>query len=227
MWVGALALLALAATLAAPPSVATQCGSAYDDLQAKTFWFRSSDGVRLNGAELGRGRTGVVLANQHNDTLCSWLDYAQVLSRNGFRVLAFDFRNTGLSGRTARPRLDLDVAAASAELRRRGATRVFVVGASEGGYVAVDAGARLRPQPAGVVDISGPGDARKLHAPLLVITAESDPFLDAAGARKLVREAGSTSKRAAIFPGSWHGISLLTSAPYRARVSATLLAFLR
>jgi hypothetical protein len=71
-----------------------------------------SDSVAARGVLIGRGRAGVVLANQSDRNLCSWLPFARRLSRAGFRVLLFDYS-------TAEPQVD--VIAAAKELQRRGA----------------------------------------------------------------------------------------------------------
>jgi hypothetical protein len=48
-------------------------------------------GERLEAAVLGRGPTGVVLANESDLDLCAWLPFARTLSRQGVRVLLFDY----------------------------------------------------------------------------------------------------------------------------------------
>jgi pimeloyl-ACP methyl ester carboxylesterase len=53
--------------------------------------------VLLDGAALGSGKTGVVLAHESPADLCGWVPYARVLSHAGFRVLLFDHRGSGLS----------------------------------------------------------------------------------------------------------------------------------
>jgi hypothetical protein len=51
------------------PSLASRCGV---DVDAKVGWFRASDGVLLDGATLGSGPTGVVLAHEYPNDLCGW-----------------------------------------------------------------------------------------------------------------------------------------------------------
>lgn len=98
------------------------------------------DGVRLAAAELGGGPRGVVLLHQTDDGICGWFPYAGYLASRGFHVVAFDRRCTGNSscpsGEAAHHHA-ADVATAVADLRRRGATKVVVVGASLGGAVAI------------------------------------------------------------------------------------------
>jgi pimeloyl-ACP methyl ester carboxylesterase len=82
------------------PSIASRCGVHVD---AKVGWFRASDGVLLDGATLGGGPTGVVLAHEYPNDLCGWARYAGVLSRAGFRVLLIDHRHYGLSASPTDP----------------------------------------------------------------------------------------------------------------------------
>jgi dienelactone hydrolase len=77
------------------------------------------------------------------------------------------------------------------------------------------------------VGLDAIGSAPRLRAPLLVITANDDGFLDGASARRLVRAAGSARKRAVVVPGNDHGWDLLYASPDRARVLADVLAFVR
>jgi pimeloyl-ACP methyl ester carboxylesterase len=229
----------------AAPKLAEQCGDVYADSPSRSLWFRASDRVRLHGVVLGRGRAGVVLAHQYPADLCGWASYAGTLARNGFQVLLFDFRGFGESerpsGRRA-GRVELDVAAAAAELRRLGARSVILVGASFGGAAVLVAAPMLRPSPAGVVSLSGEADLRpilgssyplnalaavpRLRSPLLLLVARGDSYISVPGTRSLLRAAGTKQKRLVVFPAGYHGVELLT-APYGPRVHRLLLAFLR
>ncbi|HEV2918592.1 MAG TPA: alpha/beta fold hydrolase, partial [Actinomycetota bacterium] len=79
--------------------------------------------------------------------------------RAGLPALAFDFGGFGDSRPGSGPggRIDGDVAAATAQLRRRGADRVVLIGSSMGATAVLSAAARIRPPVAGVVSLSGPG----------------------------------------------------------------------
>jgi dienelactone hydrolase len=122
-------------------------------------------------------------------------------------------------------------------LRRRGASKVFLVGASFGGAAVLTAVAGM-PGVAGIVSLSGETDlpgsdlhalrvAPRLRAPLLVMTSTTDRYLSVPQARALVRAAGSKQKRLVVYPGSFHGWDLLYVAPYKAKASAALIGFLR
>ena len=226
------------------PALAARCHTRVD---AKVGWFRASDGVLLDGAALGRGPTGVVLAHESPADLCGWVPYAKVLSRAGFRVLLFDHRHFGLSESPTDPaksgRYTRDTAAAVDELKREGAKKVFLMGASFGGITSMVGGSRLGSKIAGVISVSGeaqlgntegPNDeldalaaVPKLHEPFLALNSRQDGIALASDARELVRRAGSAHKQLVLFPGGDHGWDMLDIAPYRARASAIVIHFLR
>ena len=126
--------------------------------------FRTVDRVRLIGVELGRGPNVVVLAHQGGGgapgNLCAWVPYARSLARAGYRVLVFDHRGFGSSGRPAKVsrylQVDLDVRAAVAVMRARGAKRIVLGGASLGGTAAIAAAAKIAPAVQGVFSIGSP-----------------------------------------------------------------------
>ena len=225
------------------PSLTKRCGQ---KAAATTFWFKASDGARLDGAMLGTGRTGVVLATEYPSDLCQWLPEALVLRARGLRVLMFDFRGYGLSPRPAKIAAEThyvgDVVGAARELRRRGATRVYLMGASLGATSSIVAATRIRPAVAGVVSLSGEADltpsfpgsglnavaaAPGLTMPVLYVAARDDgltPPADVARFRSALRRPGD---RVAVFPGAWHGWQLVYFAPYKVRVAALIRSFLR
>jgi pimeloyl-ACP methyl ester carboxylesterase len=238
------ALLAASVPAASsPPSLAARCGGS---VLGTPFWFKAADGARLDGALLGTGRTGVVLATEYPADLCGWVPEAAVLRRRGFRVFLFDFRGLGLSPTPAhaRARLDYvqDVLGAARELRARGASRVYLMGASLGATSSIVAAARIHPAVAGVVSLSGEADlsgvfpgsgldavaaARTLRVPVLFLAAKDDsltPPADVARMRAALRSRGS---RVVVFPSAYHGWDLLYITPYRARVDALVRGFLR
>ena len=126
------------------------------------------------------------------------------------RALVFDFHD--------QDRLDDDVVAAVAELRRRGVAGVVLVGSSMGGTAVLVAAPRIHPAVAGVVSLSGPAlfgdlDARaavgRLRVPALFMAARRDqPF--AAAARGLYRAAATSDKRLVVLSSAAHGTNLLS-----------------
>jgi hypothetical protein len=72
----ALALLASAATDAAPPplKMTDRCVTKAD--RSRVVRFQASDGTRLIGLQLGAGPRGVVLAHGYRSSLCEWLPQA-------------------------------------------------------------------------------------------------------------------------------------------------------
>ncbi len=224
----------------AAPLAAT-CGPVARGLSASTFWLHTSDGVRLYAASAGSGPTAVVLAHESGGAgICGWLSTMRWLAGAGLRTVAIDLRGYPPSGE---PRFaiyhhyapDLQTAVDAAHSFK--AKTVLLMGASLGGAAVVTEAPKLHGI-SGVVSLSGElelptseldaiGAAPRLRTPLLVVASRDDGYLDAADARKLVRMAASTDKRAVVYPGTFHGWDLLDVAPYRARVRAVLLRWLR
>jgi pimeloyl-ACP methyl ester carboxylesterase len=190
---------------------------------------RAADGTRLVGRRFGGGTTAVVLAHQARGDLCQWVSYARRLASLGYVAFAFDFRNHGRSqqvGYARAGRLAGDVAAAIVHVRKRGARKVFLVGASMGGSAVLVAGANARRPVSGVVSVSGPAhfggaDAEaavpRLRAPVLYLVAKDDGGGSfAADARTLYDRTASADKTIEILDGYGHGVSLVTF-PGRAR----------
>jgi dienelactone hydrolase len=228
---------------AAPASAADQrCGEA--GVRAQAIRLRTSDGVRLSGAVVGSGPVGAVLIHEWPRDYCGWMPYAGYLSRHGVRVLLFDLRCFGRSAcpGSGRGHATTDVAAAMAELRRRGARRVALVGASMGGAIAVVAAARL--QPAAVVDVSGERDttgltpgidadagaaAHGVTAPALFAVARGDRYVSAADMRAVAGRVRSATKRVIVLPASaGHGWDMLVGTTTEwSPLAATMAAFIR
>lgn len=213
----ALALLlgALAATAAGQPSQGAGCVRPAD--RSTPVSFRTADGVRLFGNVLGRGPTGVVLAHTTSADRCQWLPFARELAKKGYRALVFDMRGYGASSGITNTSPDADVIAAAGELRRRGAKKIVLMGASMGGTGVVAAAPRIRPAVKGVVELSAPtafgsadalAAARRLRSPALFVAGRDDGDF-AAATRALYRAASTRDKKLHIAPSSWHGVDLL------------------
>ena len=131
-----------------------------------------------------RSRTGYFSrsADGGQFTKESWQPQAQRLSKEGYRVVAFDFRGFGKSHGPGDSDVDtapmqLDVLAAVRYLRSNGAKTVVVIGGSFGGGAAADASIASQP---GEIDrlillaAEGNGPAERIKAPLLEIVARDD-----------------------------------------------------
>jgi pimeloyl-ACP methyl ester carboxylesterase len=212
-------------------------------IAAHEIRFPTSDGLMLSGAIVGSGPVGAVLIHEYPRDLCGWWPYARYLSAHGVRTLLFDLRCFGNSPcPTGRGHATTDVAAAMAELGRRGARRVAVVGASMGGSIAVVAAAQLHP--AALVDLSGERDttsltpgidanagtaARGVTAPALFVVARGDRYVSPADMRLVARRTRSATKRVIVLPPeAGHGWDMLfgTTSTW-SPLAATVAAFIR
>jgi pimeloyl-ACP methyl ester carboxylesterase len=228
-------------TAATATTAGQQCGEA--DVGAQTIRFRTGDGVTLAGAVVGSGPVGAVLIHEYPLDYCGWVPYAGYLSRHGVRALLFDLRCFGRSAcPNGRGHAIADVTAAMAELRRRGARRVALVGASMGGAIAVVAAARLHP--AALVDLSGERDTAGLTpgidapagaaapgvtAPALFAVARGDRYIPVADMRAVARRARSATKRVIVLPAAaGHGWDMLFGTTTRwSPLAATVATFIR
>jgi pimeloyl-ACP methyl ester carboxylesterase len=227
-----------ASTVATPPGTAATIVKPclQGTGSAKPFRFRTSAGATLVGVVLGRGRTGLVLGHQRGSDLCEWLPRAQAFAEQGYQVLAFDFQGYGDSqpGSGTDTGIDTDVVAAAEQLRRRGATRIVLIGSSMGGTAVLSAATRIRPPVAGVVSLSGPtvfqdvdaGAAiSRLRVPvLLVVGADDELFVD--DAKAMYRAASTRDKRLLIIPGGGHGTSMLEFGEDAPKVLAAVRKFI-
>jgi pimeloyl-ACP methyl ester carboxylesterase len=228
---------------AAPASAASpRCDQA--GVRGQAVRFRTSDGVMLSGAVVGSGPVGAVLIHEYPLDSCGWWPYAGYLSRHGVRALLFDLRCFGHSAcPDGRGHATADVAAAMAELRRRGARRVALVGASMGGAIAVVAAARLHP--AALVDLSGERDtagltpgidadagaaAHGVTAPALFAVARGDHYVPVPDMRTVARRVRSATRRVIVLPAvAGHGWDMLLGdgTTSWSPLAATVAAFIR
>ncbi len=183
----------------------------------------------LEGATLGAGRDGVVLANQSDRDLCSWLPLARALTHAGFRVLLFDYS-------AAEPQAD--VGAAARELRRRGANSVALMGASKGARAVLVAASLRAANIAAVVSLSAESTGRtgpprivpfvrRLRVPVLFVAARHDPWTaDGTDTHELYEAARMAERRLVELPGDAHGVDLLAGTSGK-HVTGVIVAFLR
>jgi pimeloyl-ACP methyl ester carboxylesterase len=189
-------------------SVAATCLND-DEVRTGAVEFTTSAGEELEGYQQGTGDTGVVLAHQSDGNLCQWKAYASTLARQGYRTLIFTFKDA----------LDQDVVAAVEQIRRAGAKRVILIGASMGGTASVVAAADatlfvdgliVLSAPTGYQNIDALAEAPKLTMPLLLIAGDQDA-LYSEQARKL-RDAATKApeRKLLVVKSAGHGVDLVS-----------------
>jgi pimeloyl-ACP methyl ester carboxylesterase len=220
-----------------PPSVAEACGSAYEDLPARSFWAQTADGVRLYMAEAGTGDTALVLAHGGRSDICDTLDFGLQAFAKGYRVVSFDSRGAGRSAAPSRNRLSIgkDIATAVAHARRSGAAHVFLVGSSRGGAAIVQNTSTLRVD--GRISLSGtrlwrgyginnPAGPPRIRDPFLYVGSRADSNAPLEEALGIFRTVGARDKRTALYPGSYHGWQIVEISPYAARARALVFSWI-
>lgn len=199
------------------PEVGATCLESSD--RARRVIIPTSAGAKLTAALLGQGRHGVVLVHQSDGDVCQWLPYARELVRDGYFVLDLDLTTSGsvqYEGVQQPNPLGLSVSAAAGYLRKQGAGKVVLVGASMGGTASLAAAAITRPRVDAVVSLSAPAeyagiDARTaaglLRVPVLYGAAADDS--DFADDSRLLHAATKSQKSLHIVPGFMHGVALV------------------
>jgi dipeptidyl aminopeptidase/acylaminoacyl peptidase len=169
------------------------------------------DGRFLEGGLVGSGDVGIVLAHQAEASMCQWADYAHVLAKRGYRVLALDFPMLPDAPSDA----DSVVDAAKA-LRLLGAKRIVLMGASRGGTAVLDAAGKFKAD--AVIALSAPASyngsdalqgVETSTAPLLIAVGEEDTEFVGDDV-SLEHHARAKSKQLIVKKGSGeHGVLLL------------------
>jgi pimeloyl-ACP methyl ester carboxylesterase len=205
--------------------------------------FRAADGILLDGRLFGRGSVGVVLSHmgRSGDTQADWLELAQLLDGRGYLVLTYDRRGIcpggalGCSrGIDAYPLAWKDVVGADDLLRRQGARRTVLIGASIGAMASLYA-AKGHVRPAALVEFAGinnasgysfsRSDIRRIPGSKLFLSSHRDIYGGAAAARQWFGWA-SPPKRLELVPGTEHGTDLLRAdSPVRKRVEDLISRF--
>jgi pimeloyl-ACP methyl ester carboxylesterase len=223
------------AKLAAPPAKAgpsptpSQVDGCVQPGEGRIVTLAEDPVTVLPGLLLGSGTRGVVLTPEHGGSICQWLPFGRSLATQGYHVLAWD------PGADPLHEIPFFVDA----LRKDGATRVVLVGASNGANICTFAAADLRPPVDGLGWLSGedqmfvlglPGQpvepaARRLTVPVLFIAGRDDLYRSADAAALFARLAPSKQKKVLTVPGDEHGVEML-SGPYKSTVVPALMEFL-
>lgn len=231
----AIAALALAACGAektaappAPPPTPAPQTRCVEDAPSTPMEITTDDGVKLAGASFGSGSRGVVLLHQSNGDLCGWYKFAADLGNSGYHAVAIDFRCYGFSGCDNRGELATDAKAAVDALRKAGATKVTLLGASIGAATALVAAARQPDEVTAVIALSPhqmrfsataaggiatPAEAAAaLKIPTLVVIGRTDPdSILEADAKTIVAAPPTANKRLVALDSGAHGWGLLPS----------------
>ena len=204
---------------AAPPPDCAQPSDQVKDLELD----RGATGTTLR---MGSGPRGVVLAPQSDGDVCQWVPFGRRLVGMGYHVITF-----GPWSQPYAPQVDQ----AAAELRQSGATRIVLIGASQGGTMVLGRAAHQRPQAAGVISLSGETKAddgtdaiaeiKRYSGPLLLLGSENDIYVMSTGTRAIAA-AHPGSETVVIFPGYAHGVEFLTG-PESSRTITEMDTFLR
>ncbi len=206
--------------------------SAVPDLAIEEVAFETEDGERLHGWWLpakARRRGHVLLCHGNGGDIGDRTTHARLLTTAGFDVLLFDYRGYGRStGKPSEEGTHRDARAAHAALLQRAEDdRVFYLGESLGGAVALALALEQPPAglilqsaftsvrdmarlhypyiPRGLVPDAYPSIAlvRNLRAPLLVLHGERDEIVPASHGEALF-EAAPAPKRIHVFPRAGH-----------------------
>ncbi|MDH5163347.1 alpha/beta hydrolase [Heyndrickxia oleronia] len=191
-----------------------------DELREKATTLKTSDGVYLSALVLGSGDKGVLLAHEQGYNICSFLDMGTGLADSGYLVVIPEYRNHGASQKFQEDNqnIDRDADAALNELKRLGAKKVFLAGASCGGSTAIIAGVRQELPIVGLIILSspaqcGPLDAipsvKKIKAPSLFVFSPGDYGGSIEKeVRKLYQASGATDKELIVDESGYHGTDM-------------------
>ena len=178
----------------------------------------------------GMGDRGVVLAHGAKFDKESWGKQAEFLAKNGFRVLAIDFRGYGQSrgGDKSAPGAGEnyeDILGAVRYLRENGARTVSVIGASMGGGAAANAVIHARTGEIDRLILLAPvpvAEPERLRGPKLFVVASGDGL---APKVKEQFEKAPEPKELLILEGSAHA-QFLFETDQRERLMKKILEFL-
>jgi len=155
------------------------------ELRSKATTLTTSDGVYLSALVIGSGEKGVLLAHEQGYNICSFIDIGTELADSGYLVVIPEYRNHGASQNIGgdNEMIDRDAEAALSELKRLGAQKVFLAGASCGGTTAMIKGVAQELPIEGLMILSSPAkcgrhdaisSVSKITAPSLFVFSPGD-----------------------------------------------------
>jgi dienelactone hydrolase len=184
------------------------------DVPTEDVTFDTDDGVELAGRIYGDGTTAIVCSHMLNRSKADFASAGPLLASEGFMVLAYDNRGDGESSQGVPAERVRDLLAAVELVRSRGAAKVFLLGASRGGTLSLDAATRTPVD--GVVTLSaappldGAAAVAAVTAPSLYVNSENDDFAEST---QEMYDAAAQPKELQIYPGRAHGVALFNSQP--------------
>jgi dienelactone hydrolase len=208
------------------------------EVPSEAVRFRASDGTRIEGRLFGGGQVAIVLAHQVDQVQSAWYAFAGELAGRGYVALTFNFRGycpggaDGCSGEgSAGTDGWQDVAGAVRFLNERGVKRVFLTGASMGGWAVLEAAVRGVPVN-GVVTLSGvptvgyditrAGLAR-VDIPLVFVVGRFESSL--ARSVRRVHRLAPEPKELLVLPTGEHGTNLLRYAAPEVQAKLRVLLY--
>lgn len=174
---------------------------------------------------LGTGSKAVVISNQSGQDLCGWKPVAEALVSRGYEVALYDYIGAA----------DENAASVANWMRSRGATKLALLGASQGAKASIIAATHTSIPPDALVALSGEQylegqdvskSAAKLRCPTLFVTANHDPFDATSANEEFQQVAPKGVSTLIVVPGTDHGIQLLGHPDVSAQVFAFLQAHL-
>lgn len=170
---------------------------------------------RVSGAldvgVIGDGRATVVLSNQLDEGLCSWLEFATELERAGYTAIVYDYGEAGPG--------PAEAVAIASWLDRRGFEPVALMGASVGATSSILAAGEEPRLVDAVVSVSAVKDilpgvaaaAGRVRAPTLLLATRDDVPSDT-DLGKLERAISVPGSEAELLRGYEHGTDLIAEA---------------
>jgi pimeloyl-ACP methyl ester carboxylesterase len=198
-----------------PPEPVEPIASCVDEAEQRESGvsMTRADSYTVDGLVYGSGTRAAIFANQADGDVCQWQSHAQLLAQKDYLAVVFNYSQFGAKG---------DVLAAVATVRQRGATEVYLIGASRGGTAVLTAAAAAEPPVDAVVSLSAPrsymGEGAAVvmpdfTTPVLFMVGESDaPFADET--RKLYEACASADKQLEVFDNGRHGVALVDAAVF-------------